>query len=75
MLKATVALLDEESMPVIIIGEDALEELRRELAKPESGPPDRIERKRPGKKKDPGKGTHVLPCADMTCPCRITGER
>lgn len=61
-------------MPVIIIGDDALEELKRELAKPVSGPPERIERKRPGKK-DSGKGSHALPCADMTCPCRVIGDR
>lgn len=61
-------------MSVIIIDEDALEELKKELARPRAGPPERGERKRPGKKKDTGEGVEALPCADMTCPCRIISK-
>jgi hypothetical protein len=58
----------------VIIEEDSLEELKKELAKPEVGPPERIERRKPGKKRVE-RGSHALPCADMTCPCRIIGDR
>ncbi|GEM_PF-5876086 len=61
-------------MPVNIIDEDALEELKKELARPRAGPPERVDRKRPGKRKDTGEGSHALPCADMTCPCRIISK-
>lgn len=57
-----------------IIDENALEELKKELARPRAGPSERVERKRPGKRKDTGEGIHALPCADMTCPCRIIGK-
>jgi hypothetical protein len=61
-------------MSVNIIDEDALEELKKELARPRAGPPERVDRKRPGKRKDTGEGFHALPCADMTCPCRIISK-
>jgi len=56
-------------------GEGALEELKRELNRPSNGPSERPERKRPGRKKDKGEGLYTLPCADMTCPCRVIRER
>lgn len=62
-------------MSVTTIGDDALWELKKELAKPRAGPPGRAERKRPGKKKDTGKGVEALPCADMTCPCRVIRKK
>ena len=57
------------------IEDDMLDELKKELSRPHAGPPERGERKRPGKKRDAGKGFHALPCADMTCPCRVIRKR
>lgn len=62
-------------MAIIRISDDALEELKKELAKPRAGPPGRAERKRPGKKKDTGEGVEALLCADMTCPCRVIRKK
>jgi hypothetical protein len=52
-------------MAIIIIGDDAMEELRKELSglRPE-------ERER-GDLEDDEEGGYALPCADLTCPCRI----
>ncbi|MDW5564324.1 MAG: hypothetical protein SA339_14005 [Methanomassiliicoccus sp.] len=55
--------------------ENAMEELKNELAKPRTGLPERRERKRPEKRKDCEEGAHALPCADMTCPCRVLRNR
>jgi hypothetical protein len=58
-------------MAIIIIGDDALEELRRELEKPRSE-----ERERDGDRRDSSEeGSNALPCADMTCPCRVIRRR
>jgi hypothetical protein len=74
VLKAAVAPRDRERMTVTMMEDDVLEELRKELAKPRTGPPERAERKRPGKK-DTTEGFHALPCADMTCPCRVIRKK
>ena len=71
VLNWTSAPRDKERVSMNIIDEDALEELKKELTRPRAGPPERVERKRLGKRKDTGEGFHALPCADMTCPCRI----
>jgi hypothetical protein len=52
-------------MAIIIIGNDALEELRREL----SGPRPEVCEK--GGREEGEESGYALPCADMTCPCRI----
>ena len=64
-----------ELISMAMIEDNILEELKKELSRPHAGPPERGERKRPGKRKDPGEGSHALPCADMTCPCRVIRKR
>lgn len=73
MLRSIRGALELISMATTV--DNAMEELKRELSRPRAGPPERGERKRPGKKKDPGEGFHALPCADMTCPCRVIRKR
>ena len=62
-------------MAIIRKDEDAMEELKKELARPIDRLPDRAEGKRPGRKRDTEKGSHALPCADMTWRCRIIDDR
>ena len=73
MLRSIGGALELISMATIV--DDAMEELKKELSRPRARPPERGERKRPGKRKDTGEGFHALPCADMTCPRRVIRNR